>query len=208
MLTNIEKILIIGDINCYSENKDTLPDWLLLLKDHYHWNEQNYTKTGVGSAYNIIKFLQNSKDFDLCIFVWGDVSRMLFNENAPDINMSSIRNPEVRSTQDHNQIYDAASLYYKYLVSNPITNIEHLSLLKGFDTHIKQQFSDKLFWHFRLAEEHESDDSNYSFYKFSHGLTIHPTLDCLNKLDATNVYSKFKAVVDQRHTDGVFVLDN
>lgn len=200
-MSNIKNILIIGDIFDYTKNVAGLtPNWLNSLKSTYNCNIINLSLSGVGSSYNIIKFLKNKEDFDLCIFIWSDVYRTLYHHVVHDLTIN-------RTMSNYKDVYDAADLYYRHLVNNPITYIEHIALLKGFDTYIKQKYSDKLFWHFYLNPTVEISNTELLFYNFTQGLTVYPTLDKINNMDIEYVYDKLKNVIDTDYANGVFILN-
>lgn len=200
-MSDIKNILIIGDIFDYTKNVNGLnPQWINSLQSIYNWNIINLSWSGVGSSYNIIKFLKNKEDFDLCIFIWSDVYRTLYHHDVHDLTTN-------KDKSDYQDLYDAADLYYKHLVNNPITYIEHIALLKGFDAYIKQQYSDKLFWHFYLNTTSEKSENELLFYNFTQGLTIYPTVDKINNMGSDYVCDKLKNVIDTDYTSGVFILN-
>lgn len=184
-MSDIKNVIIIGDIFNYNN----IPDWVDLLKSAYDWNIINLACVGVGSSYNITKFLKNKEDFDLCIFIWGDVYRILHHDNLRD-----------------KDIHNAADLFYTHLVNNPITYIEHIALLQGFDTYLKQQYNNKLFWHFYLDTTGEVSDPNLLFYNFTQGITIYPTLNEINTMSSDYVHNKLKNILDNDCASGVFIL--
>lgn len=207
-MSNIENVIIIGDVFDYTGRISvTIPNWISMLTHQLNTNIIDLTYPGAGTSYNIIKFLKNKEDFDLCIFVWTDVYGTLYHDDVYDLNLNTARQPNLRKKDNHPSIYNAANLYYTNLISNPITYIEHICLLKGFDTHIKQQYSDKLFWHFYLNTTSEISENELLFYNFTQGLTIYPTVDKINNMDSEYVCDKLKNVIDTNHTSNVFILN-
>ena len=228
---DIKDVLIIGD--SFSVKKEERFGWLDLLEQKYNWNVVNKSWYGVGPSYNIIKFLEHDKDFDLCIFVWSEASRYLFHKDVRDLNMGTARDKSMRGADMYDHIYDAAKNVFDNLTFFPMVDIQNLGLLKGFDSHINKHYKNKLFWHFyAFPSNYYNSESGIKLqsipYKFKTGVTMYPSLFYYSNIDPNKpktlkndwrhghlspdmhlvVYEKMKNFYDKNIKEGLYLLED
>lgn len=192
-LSDVKNVLVLGDsftdINHHNGEKEH--HWLNFLRFYYGWNIINLSKSGSGINRVVYELLNLTHDFDLCIMAYSQPMR-LFHPEIWDINHgTTLHRKELRRsihTDDH--VWNAAAGYYTHFWDENLSNIKGIGLHQWIDQYIKEKYLDKFFIHFDCFSLQHSNENLLEniklqriYHKFSHGMTMYPSLMYLSATD-------------------------
>jgi hypothetical protein len=183
-----KKLVCFGDSFADGKNEGT---WISQLAIQNNWNRESFGLGGSGPIYAIEKFfeyIQSGQDFDIAIFCWSEPSR-LYNTKVRDVNSYTSQYIPKNKTKDEIAVYKASAQYLQYFYRSDIGQLQLSGVLRWFDSYLKENFSDKLFFHFQCFNASlkwmPGDKENFSpkdienwflLHLFESGVTAYPPL--------------------------------
>ena len=182
------KLVCFGDSFADGKNDDT---WISRLAIQNNWDRECFGLGGTGPIYAIEKFfeyVQSGQDFDIAIFCWSEPSR-LHHPKVRDLNTHTSQYIPKNKTKDEIAVYEASGQYLKHFYRRDIGQLQLSGVLRWFDNYLKENFSDKLFFHFQCFNSSlkwmPGDEENFSpkdvknwflLHLFESGITAYPPL--------------------------------